>query len=137
MTAPQPLTAARRAEIRARHKDTRRILPGCECSVCLAPADIAALLAEVERLRAALRYYALPEHWMALTSDPDSPRVVWVARTHLDSSADGYSTARAALAAAGTGGSARDDFDATEHEVALDRARRLAAGFGTGGSDAS
>ena len=58
MTAPQPLTAARRAEIRARHKDTRRILPGCECSVCLAPADIAALLAEVERLRAALRLIA-------------------------------------------------------------------------------
>ena len=55
-TAPQPLTAARRAEIRARHKDTRRILPGCECSVCLAPADIAALLAEVERLRGVIRH---------------------------------------------------------------------------------
>lgn len=53
----------------------------------------ASLRAENALLREALRYYARPEHWMALTDAADSPRVVWVARTHLDASADGCSTA--------------------------------------------
>ncbi len=54
-----------------------------------------ALRARVAVLEAALRFYSLPEHWMTLGED--GPRVVWVARTHLDTGPDGYSTARAAL----------------------------------------
>lgn len=55
--------------------------------------------ARIEVMRTALRMYALPEHWMALAGDPDGPRVVWIARTHLDANPDGYSTAFQVLAA--------------------------------------
>lgn len=53
--------------------------------------------ANARRMREALTYYARPEHWMALTDEADSRSVVWVARTHLDASADGFSTARQVL----------------------------------------
>jgi len=60
-------------------------------------AALAEAQARVEVMREALRMYALPEHWMALTDDADSPVTVWIARTHLDATPNGYSTAWQAL----------------------------------------
>jgi len=59
--------------------------------------EIATLVEQNRILKEALRMYARPDHWMTPTSDADSPRTIWVARTHFDRSPNGNSTAYHAL----------------------------------------
>jgi len=60
--------------------------------------EIERLKAELTRVKDALRMYARHDHWMALSEEVNSPQTVWIARTHFDDAAHGYSTAEQVLA---------------------------------------